>query len=1021
MGTGISIARSQVGNAPPDGGLANGELAYSFSSNKLWIGQTDTADATVTNEYIGGKLLVDKVANLESTLFGDSGLEVGQITVTNTATLDTLVLTTGLRNGVLFRKANGEVGFAAGTRGQFLTYDGNGDISFASSLDGFEVKSVALFQANVEIDGVLLSDNDVYANNIYIRSNLQVNGDIILRGDHINIGDGGDVINLGASVNSSIIPTTSNTQNLGSVSQTWGTVYASQFVGDASLLTGIVTTANSITLGGPSEDGNITDGAVKSLTSDTSTLDAIDRINEAMFNIHKNTFVRDINFSAAPSAGGAGTSVELTISVTEGNPNRYDIDWGDGSWTNNTVDTTPTHVYATNAGSPFDVSVYARNTDGFGEGSNTSLTKTDFITIYTADPVVGFDIYNNLTGPSTITEANTGEPVYLENTTTNVANDATTATFSIDWGDGSATVPVPSKVDAGGPQGVRANKTYTTGSGSSRFNVVLAQNTHSTATPSIFPLTDTQALKVFDLNIANPNDLSTKTISFGTASKGNSPALAEGFVDGTGTGVLSAGDSIHRILSDGGTTSTAAMTSYFHTANTSAIYGTVSGTDQTLNPAHTVDESGIDYYNYNAAGQAVSAANRIYAPSLFTTGTKATWTFSNDSFPPTNPHSISLTSEEGETNLLYLIKDTLADAPVVDVANASIIESGSPSYNYVSGVPYYESGDTITATNIVVQNLTGKTYANIATPFQLTVTPVEGSGGASTQSYSYSQALSAGDRNANIPNVDLSSVDIEDLDIAIGSGGGTLEFEFVATNVNGSNTETLSSDIVQVFTGTPTLNELAIPVSDSLGAGFDSDGLRVSGFSGGTPAFSGSTDYMSTAFWSEPVTVAGTDEAIVRYNELKHFETDLSSGYLPAGPDLATGRSGTQYFRFAFKRTTVSNIRFRLTGKVSGFYIAAPGTAVDSASGLNGWLDAGIQYAGSGVPGSDTANGGNGSNGCASTGADIIVDGTTYNNQAFDLTLGTENLSNAFSNQMLVTVALNSGDYLTAISVEAVT
>jgi hypothetical protein len=110
-----------------------------------------------------------------------------------------------------------------------------------------------------------------------------------------------------------------------------------------------------------------------------------------------------------------------------------------------------------------------------------------------------------------------------------------------------------------------------------------------------------------------------------------------------------------------------------------------------------------------------------------------------------------------------------------------------------------------------------------------------------------------------------------------------------------------------------------------------------------------------------------------------------------------------------------------MTGKVSGFYIAAPGTAIDSASGLNGWLDAGIQYAGSGVPGSDTANGGNGSNGCASTGADIIVDGTTYNNQAFDLTLGTENLSNAYNNQMLVTVALNSGDYLTAISVEAVT
>lgn len=1016
MGTGISIARSQVGNAPPDGGLANGELAYSFSSNKLWIGQTDTVDAPVTNEYIGGKLLVDKVANLESTLFGATGLEVGQITITNTASIDTLILNTGLRNGVLFRQGNGEIGFATGTRGQFLTYDGNGDISFASSLDGFEVQSVAIFEANVEIDGVLLSDNDVYANNVFIRSNLQVNGDIILRGDNINIGDGGDVINLGASVNSSIIPTTSNTQNLGSVSQTWGTVYANQFVGDASLLTGIVTTANSILLGGPSEDANITDGAVKSLTSGTSTLDAIDRINEAMFNIHKNTFVRDINFSAEPSAGGAGTTVELTISVTEGNPNSYDIDWGDGSWTNNTVDTTPTHLYATNVGSPFDISVYARNTNGYGEGSNTSLTKTDFITIYTADPVVGFNLFNSFANAPGL-EANTGENVYLRNTTTNIANDETTASFSINWGDGSALVSVPSKVDTGGPQGNDAIKTYANGSGSSSFNVILSQLTHSTATPSIFPLTGSQTIKVFDLGISPPDNLSTKTISFATPSKGNNPALAVGYIYEDG---YSAGDTIHRIRPDGGTTSTTEMTSYFHTANTSTVYGKINKVVSNNDP-YIIDETGVDYYNYNAAGQSVSAANRIFAKGLFTTGTKARWTRSNDDFLQNSLTSISLTSEEGDTNLLHLISDTLAVTPTVDVSNSSIIESGSPTYNYVSGVPYYESGETLTATNISVNNLVAKTYAKIDAPFQLTVTPTEGSGGAVTQTYTYAQALEAADRVDNIPRMDLYSVDIEDLDISIGSGSGSLEFEFVATNVNGSNTGTLSSDIVQVFTGTPTLNELSIPVSDSLGAGFDSDGLRLSGFTGATPTFSGSTDYMSTAFWSEPVTVAGTDEAIIRYNELKHFDTDLSSGYLPVGPNLATGRSGTQYFRFAFKRTTVSNIRFRMTGKVSGFYIAAPGTAIDSASGLNGWLDAGIQYAGSGVPGSDTANGGNGSNGCASTGADIIVDGTTYNNQAFDLTLGTENLSNAYSNQMLVTIALNSGDYLTAISVEAVT
>jgi len=82
-------------------------------------------------------------------------------------------------------------------------------------------------------------------------------------------------------------------------------------------------------------------------------------------------------------------------------------------------------------------------------------------------------------------------------------------------------------------------------------------------------------------------------------------------------------------------------------------------------------------------------------------------------------------------------------------------------------------------------------------------------------------------------------------------------------------------------------------------------------------------------------------------------------------------------------------------------------------------LDSSIQYAGAGVPGADTGNGGNGSNGCASTGADIIEDGTSYSNQAFTLTLGSENLSNAFNNQLLIAVKLESGDSLTSISIEA--
>ena len=97
-------------------------------------------------------------------------------------------------------------------------------------------------------------------------------------------------------------------------------------------------------------------------------------------------------------------------------------------------------------------------------------------------------------------------------------------------------------------------------------------------------------------------------------------------------------------------------------------------------------------------------------------------------------------------------------------------------------------------------------------------------------------------------------------------------------------------------------------------------------------------------------------------------------------------------------------------------WIAAPGTAIDSASGLNGWLDTTSQYAGAGVPGSDTGNGGNGSDGCASTGADVVSTNSSLNG-SFTMTLGSENMSNATGNVVLVRIALSSGQSVSNISI----
>jgi hypothetical protein len=113
----LVIKRSQTQNAPTS--LANGELAYSFSSNRLFIGQTDDANSAPTVEWIGGKIVVDKIANLESVLTGGGGLTTGGLTLTNST-----------NNSVLFAKAGGVIEFVTGSSGKVLQIAANGTPTF---------------------------------------------------------------------------------------------------------------------------------------------------------------------------------------------------------------------------------------------------------------------------------------------------------------------------------------------------------------------------------------------------------------------------------------------------------------------------------------------------------------------------------------------------------------------------------------------------------------------------------------------------------------------------------------------------------------------------------------------------------------------------------------------------------------------------------------------------------------------------------------------------------------------------
>ena len=199
-------------------------------------------------------------------------------------------------------------------------------------------------------------------------------------------------------------------------------------------------------------------GAIGSWTTTTKVTDSIDDLNEALQNVIKNTAVSNVDFNGDTITGGAGLAVTLTITA-DGNPNRYTINWGDGTTDSAVTDSTPTHTYATNSGSPFSVDVTAFNNSGNGTGSTSSKSRASYITIYTSDPVVTFAAYANSSGGSPITQWDDGATVYFENTTTNTSG--ATIQYTWEWGDGSSDDVISADADAGGVGGGRLAHTFT--------------------------------------------------------------------------------------------------------------------------------------------------------------------------------------------------------------------------------------------------------------------------------------------------------------------------------------------------------------------------------------------------------------------------------------------------------------------------------------------------------------------------------------------------------------------------------
>ena len=381
-------------------------------------------------------------------------------------------------------------------------------------------------------------------------------------------------------------------------------------------------------------------------------------------------------------------------------------------------------------------------------------------------------------------------------------------------------------------------------------------------------------------------------------------------------------------------------------------------------------------------------------------------------------NTIQLKHDDGtETAKTEFVYDDMTDNPTISSFGTV---TGSGTYRYMSGIKFYNTGATLTITGLAISNLTGQTYRDTTSP--LTISSSTGTPIAS-QTFTYANL----GVNA-IPNKNLSPTSSALTVNVNGSGAGKDGIlKGSAINVNGTSADKIDTTKIMYWISTPTLDETSIANNITLGSGSQS-GKRIKYTWTGTdydhPAYTaGSNDWYTTYAWdSQTDTLPNTNEAGCYLNEIKHTLEDFSTGYLPVGDNLGTGRStsDTQYFTLAFKQNSIAKFAIKITGEVTSLYIALPQFTTDTTSTINGWLDCSTNFGGGGVPGAGT--GGNGSNGVRRTGTSAqqgsFAVNTALTNAYANLDLGEANTGSMTYPTVLVRFGIANGKSVSAISLE---
>jgi len=366
-------------------------------------------------------------------------------------------------------------------------------------------------------------------------------------------------------------------------------------------------------------------------------------------------------------------------------------------------------------------------------------------------------------------------------------------------------------------------------------------------------------------------------------------------------------------------------------------------------------------------------------------------------------------SQGAPTNTAYWYYDS-SNPGTVTFSQQSIYPS-SNVYANSSTVPHFTSATVFTMT-ANVSKLSGDVYPTSNT----FITGSSATGFGTPSSLNYESAGVIGvplplTRNLYVSSGSAqvtTSVNIT----SSGFGSATTAPSLTGLNSysNGTGTFTLGANVLYKNTtvsSLTTMEEGNIFVQANVGSGSGYGARIINPGSTDNPAQSAS----ASLFNSNTSTLLSYDATIVAAS-LKHDQTNYSTGYLPVGPNLSSGRSGAQYYTFKFVRTSVSKFNIQFTGTVAGMWVALPGSTIDTtAAPTNGWLDMSVAAL-AGIPG--TGTGGNGSAGCATGGTVTLNSAGT---QSKTCTFGTVSSSSSATNEIYIRVKLTSGQTVTALAI----